>query len=73
MTVKRYQASNTMLFFAKEKDRPIMSDLDFLLTIKLINVWITENSGKITGYTEICCRYVTNPRCLTMIDYTSTI
>ena len=25
-------------YFAKEKDRPIMSDLDFLLTIKLINV-----------------------------------
>ena len=36
-----------------------------------INVWVTENTGKSRGYTERCCKYVTNPGYLNTIEDTS--
>ena len=39
----------------------------------LINVWVTENTGKSRGYTESCCKYVTNPWLFTAIEDISLI
>ena len=38
-----------------------------------INVWVTENTGKSRGYTESCCKYVTNPWLFTAIEDISLI
>ena len=38
-----------------------------------INVWVTENTGKSRGYTENCCKYITNPWLFTAIEDISLI
>ena len=42
-------------------------------TSRHINVWVTENTGKSRGYTESCCKYVTNPWLFTAIEDISLI